>query len=74
MKQEFNSKLEDLKKNKDREIKKMKDEIDRLKKSHDDKVAKMISDNTSEREAIEREYKEKIDNLNVKAKKDIKNA
>lgn len=57
-------------KDKEREAKRLKEEVDRLKKVHQDKLKQTSEEMNQSREEIETEYREKVEDLQAKLKRE----
>ena len=53
--------MEEGKKSKDRDLKRIRDEMERVKKQGEDKLKKVEADSMFDRDLLEREAKEKLD-------------
>ena len=61
-------------KEKEREAKRHKDEVDRLKKSHAEKIKNSADEVNQTREDLETEYREKVEDLQAKLKREKERA
>ena len=61
-------------KEKERDVKRLKDELERSKKAHSDKIARVGEEMSATREELESEYREKVEDLQAKLKREKERA